>query len=196
MNLQMKIEDLEKESGANNMVSPGHVSEGARVRALCRGKDANIGMTCHRAPGTYCLPASVINVTHCLLQASTVKHKSIKQKISQAHHQSNQTIIKERKRKNPKHETLYTKICNSRSTAPGGCYVSSSSRSRSSSSSSSSGGGSSSSGRLDTALPRHWNCIGISNFMLATKISACLRACLHACFSACPAVCPSACPSV
>ena len=72
---KMKIEDLENESGANNVVSPGHVSEGARVCALCRGKDANIGMACHRAPGTYRLPATVINVTHCLLQASTVKHK-------------------------------------------------------------------------------------------------------------------------
>ena len=85
----MKIEDLEKESGANNMVSPGHVSEGARVCALCRGKDANIGMTCHRAPGTYRLPATVINVTHCLLQASTVKHK-----INQTKNQSSTPSIK------------------------------------------------------------------------------------------------------
>ena len=89
LDLQMKIEDLEKESGANNMVSPGHVSEGARVCALCRGKDANIGMTCHRAPGTYRLPATVINVTHCLLQASTVKHK-----INQTKNQSSTPSIK------------------------------------------------------------------------------------------------------
>ena len=92
----MKIEDLEKESGANNMVSPGHVSEGARVCALC------LGMTCHRAPGTYRLPATVINVTHCLLQASTVKHTINQTTISQAPHQSNQTISKERKQTNPK----------------------------------------------------------------------------------------------
>ena len=103
----MKIEDLEKESGANNMVSPGHVSEGARVYALCRGKDANIGMTCHRAPGTYRLPATVINVTHCLLQASTIKHK-----INQTKNQSSTPSIKsnsqQRKKTNePEEETLY-----------------------------------------------------------------------------------------
>ena len=107
LDLQMKIEDLEKESGANNMVSPGHVSEGARVCALCRGKDTNIGMTCHRAPGTYRLPATVINVTHCLLQASTVKHK-----INQTKNQSSTPSIKsnnqQRKKtgKNTEEETL------------------------------------------------------------------------------------------
>ena len=112
LDLQMKIEDLEKESGANNMVSPGHVSEGARVCALCRGKDANIGMTCHRAPGTYRLPATVINVTHCLLQASTVKHKinqtkdqSSKQSVKHTINQIKQSAKKENEKK-PEEETL------------------------------------------------------------------------------------------
>ena len=36
--------------------------------------------------------------------------RSIKQTTKQAHHQSNQTNNKERKRKNPKEETLYKKL--------------------------------------------------------------------------------------
>jgi len=60
--LQMKIERLEQESGSNDTMRPGHVRDGYRVCALCRGPDANNGMTCHRAPGTYRLPATLIEV--------------------------------------------------------------------------------------------------------------------------------------
>ena len=48
---------------------------------------------------------------------------SKKKTTRQAHHQSNHSNKKETKRKNPKQETLHKKLCNSRSTAPGGCYV-------------------------------------------------------------------------
>ena len=71
LELQMKIENLEK-TGANNMTSPGHMSEGVRVCALCRGNKANRGMTCHRAPGTYRMPATEINVCHGLSNTQTI----------------------------------------------------------------------------------------------------------------------------
>ena len=63
--LQTDIESMER-AGANNMSSPGHMSQGLRVCAVCRGENANIGETFHRWPGTYCLPANVIHITHGL----------------------------------------------------------------------------------------------------------------------------------
>ena len=61
---------------------------------------------------------------------NTHKH-SIKQKINQANNQSSTPSIKSNNQRKKtiklEEETLYKKLCNSRSTAPGGCYVKNSS---------------------------------------------------------------------